>query len=184
MFYLDKDSVNDDELYSLLLMKLLDVYNSYVQAGYAEFEHRVFSENPDKLTADKINSIWLDICDDYGMTEEGFEYLYEMMWIDIPHFFEYPFYVISYTVSNEVALQIFELEAMEDGDGLEMYGNMLLCDSDKLLDLIEESGLESPFSEERVKESAEFLLMIAEDVLKNRTSSSTGTVMVSPCLLR
>ena len=71
----------------------------------------------------------------------------QYFWMDITHLFEYPFYVISYPVSLDVAMQIYELEVGEEGAGLEKYFEMLPRDYDSFMETVTAGGLESPFAE-------------------------------------
>ncbi len=127
------------------------------QACYAEFEHRAFAE--ENLTAERLNEIYLECNEMFGMSMlyAGMEHLLAPGWIDIQHFFIAPYYVISYCVSNDAALQIYQAE-QEDGSGLDLYYRLLnLPRESKLLELMELAEMESPLNPERVKELADFL---------------------------
>ena len=50
-------------------------------------------------------------------------------WIDIQHFFIAPFYVISYCISNDAALQIYQAE-LKDGSGLDVYRGLMSRSAD------------------------------------------------------
>jgi oligoendopeptidase F len=67
--------------------------------------------------------------------------------MDITHFFEYPFYVISYPVSLSVAMQIYDLERQQPGLGMEKYFEILPRDYENFMDTVVNGGLESPFDE-------------------------------------
>ena len=127
------------------------------QACYAEFEHRVFAE--ENLTAERLNEIYMEASEKFGLSllYMGAEDLLAPSWIDIQHFFIAPYYVISYCVSNDAALQIYQAE-QKDGSGLELYYRLLnLPREHKLLELMEQAKMKSPLSPERVKELADFL---------------------------
>ena len=77
-------------------------------------------------------------------------------WIDIQHFFIAPYYVISYCISNDVALQIYQNE-LDDGSGLESYYALLERSANNtILALVEEAGMKSPFETGRMAELADF----------------------------
>ena len=66
--------------------------------------------------------------------------------------------MISYCVSNDLALQVYALEQQTQGAGLEKYTDMLYNSAGStLLAFAEENGLESPFAEGRVAKLADFL---------------------------
>ena len=96
--------------------------------------------------------------------ESGFEDYYARSWIDISHFFEAPFYVISYPVSNDIALQIYGLEREEEGAGIAKFLEMLEHESQYLMETVEEYGLKNPMDEGSVKEAAELLREMLKDI--------------------
>ena len=67
--------------------------------------------------------------------------------MDITHLFEYPFYVISYPVSLDVAMQIYVLEVEEEGSGLDKYFEMMPRDYDTFMGTVTGNELASPFAE-------------------------------------
>ena len=73
-----------------------------------------------------------------------------MSWSDITHFFESPFYVISYVVSADAAEQIYALELENAGAGLGKYLEMLPREHETLLDTLAAVGMESPFAPDRL----------------------------------
>ena len=77
--------------------------------------------------------------------------------MDITHLFEYPFYVISYPVTLDVALQIYSLEMNNPGSGLDKYFEILPRDYDSLLDTVTNGGLRSPFEEGSMKTVADVI---------------------------
>ena len=144
--------LSEQELDSLYQMKMLDILGMYVQQGaFAEFEHIIYSADPEELTPEYLNQVFLQLCQDYGFSEAGFEYLYSMLWVDITHFFEQPFYVITYPVSHDIAMQIFQLEQEEPGAGLEKFLEMLPRVSPDMIESAESAGLVSPFTPGRLE---------------------------------
>ncbi|MBR4308368.1 MAG: hypothetical protein IKT58_02105 [Oscillospiraceae bacterium] len=129
------------------------------QACYAEFEHLAFSLPDDKLNAEGINELFLKVSEKYGMDllYADMDQLLAPSWIDVQHFFIAPYYVISYVVSNDVALQIYQQELLE-GTGLDLYYDLMLQPSDlSLLELLEQTDMVSPFASGRIGELARFL---------------------------
>ncbi|MBR5095102.1 MAG: hypothetical protein IK095_08410 [Oscillospiraceae bacterium] len=158
------DALSAKELDDLYQTKMLDILSMYVQQGaFAEFEHIVYAADPDELDTELINSAFLQVAQDYGFCEEGFEFLYAMFWIDITHFFEQPFYVITYPVSHDIAMQIFQLEEAETGAGLAKFLDMLDRDYSDMLETVEDAGLQSPFDPGRLETVAATMRQILLD---------------------
>ena len=156
-----KGSLSAEEAENVERMKALDLADLYVQqAAFAEFETRAYALGPDRLSAETLNGIMLGLCKEYGFYSEGFDWAYAMSWIDITHFFEAPFYVISYPVSNDLAMQLYAMELEEEGSGMERYLGVLRHDSRKIMELVEEGGFESPFSEGRVQDAVRLMKLL------------------------
>ena len=152
------DVLSQKTVKSILLSKILDSVSLYTQqASFAQFEKEIYALPEDELTAGTINDISLRLSKEFGYCMDGFESYYARSWIDINHFFEAPFYVISYPVSNDVALQIYGLEQESDGAGRAKYLEMLEHESGDLLETVEQYGLASPFEEDSVRNSAELI---------------------------
>ncbi len=125
---------------------MVDALDTFIQqSALADFEHRVYQLGPNALSAKKLNELALQTAQDFGFCEEGFEEYYQYFWMDITHLFEYPFYVISYPVSLDVAVQIYELELQEPGRGMDKYFEILPRDYDTFMETVENGGLRSPF---------------------------------------
>ena len=153
-----EDVLSRKAVKSILLSKIIDTVSLYTQqASFAEFEREVYALSEEDLTAEKINEISLRLSKEFGYFTAGFESYYARSWIDINHFFEVPFYVISYPVSNDVAMQIFGLEMEKEGAGVEKYLEMLEHDTGDLLETVEEYGLNSPFDAGSVKNVADLI---------------------------
>lgn len=165
MEYLVLDRLNEfmdeDEVTALKLVKLLDTVDVYLQqASFAEFENRVYETEDDALCAEFFNELSLQLAKDYGYYDGVSETYYAMSWVMITHFFEQPFYVISYPVSNDIAMQIYALELEESGRGLEMFMKMLPRQSEFILESAELAGLESPFADGMMERTAETLVKL------------------------
>ena len=128
------------------------------QACYYDFECRVFALPDGELTRENLNSIFMQCNRDYGLATEGFETYDSMGWFEVQHFFIAPYYMISYCVSNDLALQVYALEQETEGAGLTKYTDMLYTSAGAtLLAFAETNGLTSPFAEGRVAALADFL---------------------------
>ena len=144
----------------LCKLKLKDLLETFVyQSAYADFEDRVYALPPEELTVGKVNETYQQVCREYGIYEEGFDFYYTQSWIDIYHFFEAPCYVISYCVSAETALQVYRLEAEEAGAGVAAYFRLLNREAAAgVQQVMADASLESPFREGVLEQTAAFFL--------------------------
>ena len=159
MEYLLLSYVPEDYREELTAYKLLDTVDTFTQQGsFAEFEREVYSRPASEWTPEALNELSLRLAKEYGYFREGDEDYYAKSWIDINHFFDNPFYVVSYCVSNDAAFQIYELECGEPGAGLSVWNKMLPRSRDGFLETLQiQGGLEDPFAEGRMKAVADLL---------------------------
>lgn len=156
--------MNSREADNLRRMKLLDTLDLYVQqASFAEFESTVYSMDPDELSAGFLNELSLQLARDYGYCDESRVKYYAMSWSDISHFFDYPFYIITYPVSNDIAMQIYELAQQGSEAGLEKYTELLSREYTGFLDNIESAGFVSPFEPGRIEQVATDMRQLMEE---------------------
>ena len=128
--------------------KMSDALCVYVeQAAYASFEHQVYDLTGDELTVEAIQSLYEQVCIAYGLDVDGCD---SRDYVCVPHFYETPLYTISYVLSNDAALQIYELELQEKGEGLSCLEGNLISSQAYLLAFLEEAGLKSPFATGRL----------------------------------
>ena len=154
---IDQMELSSWEKRSLTDSKLGDSILTFLSQGcYAEFEQKAYALSEDELTAENLNNLFYECMEKFGMGMYGMEDVLAPGWIDIQHFFIAPYYVISYCVSNDVALQIYQNE-VNDGTGLENYYTLLgLSAGNTILALVEEAGMTSPFASGRMGELADF----------------------------
>ncbi len=154
---LDKFGLSRSQEADLTASKLCDSLLVFLAQGcYAEFEQKVYALPEEELTPENINALFWACNEKFGMGMAGLEDILAPGWIDIQHFFIAPCYVISYCVSNDAALQIYQRE-QESGNGLEIYRELLsLSAESSLLSMLEGAGMDSPFAPGRMEELAEF----------------------------
>ena len=158
-----RDLLSGDSYRNLLLLHLLSTMNVFTeQAAYADFENRAYQLPDRELTAENLNALALECAERFGAVTPGQEELSSLYWAQVNHLFEYPFYVISYCVSADAALQIAELERSDPGEGVACYGNILDWQEDAFLSELERVGLESPFAPGRPARA----LALAEAILE------------------
>lgn len=143
------------DLAALRQLKLADSLNTYVeQAAFARFENEIYTLPEEELTVENLGRIYEEICLDYGFDSWRWD---SRDWITISHFFNAPYYVISYVVSNDAAMQLYEMEYAEEGSGLERYEELVGGCPYQFMAFIDEAGLESPFAEGRLQDVKEIL---------------------------
>ena len=155
------------EIYqNLLLLHLLANLSIYAeQAAYADFESRVYRLSDEELTVENINALALSCARRFGAVSDGDEELLSLYWAQVTHLFETPFYVISYCVSADAAVQIAELEMNSPDAGIACYEDMLDWKEDSFLSEVERVGLVSPFAPGRAAHNLELVETIMENSL-------------------
>ncbi|MBQ8237095.1 MAG: hypothetical protein IJZ39_02955 [Oscillospiraceae bacterium] len=157
MEYLSLQYVEDTG--GLARLKMMDSLCTYVeQAAYAAFEHEAYNLYGDELTGANLITLFEEVTSEYGFDlweSDGTDF------VTVPHFFTNPMYVFSYVVSNDAAMQLYQMELAESGAGLAVYeGNMDSAEYG-FLAFLASAGLESPFDEgrlEMVRETFEGIL--------------------------
>lgn len=130
---------------NLTKLKLFDCLCIFVeQAAYASFEQQVYGLEGQALTVENVEALHNRISDNYGL-QGGFTYLF------ITHFFTEPMYVISYVVSNDAALQLYQMEQAKTGTGLACLQANLATREPCFLAFLQQAGLESPFATGRIR---------------------------------
>ena len=141
LFYVDGAAALEE-------VKLADSLCVYVeQAALAQFEERLYAMSEQELTAENIRALYGAIADEYGFGEQ----VDSRSYVTVGHFFTSPTYVISYVVSNDVAMQLYQLEKANSGAGLSCYVDNLTTEQERLLDFAAAAGLESPFAPGRIQ---------------------------------
>ena len=135
-------------------MKLADSLSVYVeQAAYAAFEQRIYSMDAEAVTAESLLECYEQICRGYGFDSVEWD---PRDLITVPHFYSNPLYIVSYVVSNDAAMQLYQMELETPGAGKAVFENSLDTEAACFLEFLEEAGLESPFGRvQQVKELME-----------------------------
>lgn len=128
--------------------KMLDTLSTYMEnGGFALFELMVYDLEGEALTVENVQALYRQIGAQFGFDQLEWD---ERDWVDVPHFFTNGMYVISYVLSNDLALQIYQLELEEKGKGLEVYEQIILSQETYILTFAETYGLMNPFSLDRL----------------------------------
>ena len=143
-----------DEIRDLAGLKLADSLCTYVeQSCYAAFEERMYSLPEAELTPEGLRNLYALTAKEFGIDEALFD---SRDFVTVTHFYTNPMYIISYVVSNDAAMQLYQLELAETGAGRSLYEENLDTWEMYFLAFLEEAGLQSPFG--RVAEVRDFFL--------------------------
>ena len=129
-------------------VKMVDSLCIFVeQSAFASFEQQVYSLEGDALTAENVLALYEQVGTAYGFDSWGFD---PRDFVTITHFFTNPMYVISYVVSNDLAMQLYELEVEQKGSGLACLEQNLTTTQTGIIAFAQEAGLNSPFVQGRI----------------------------------
>ncbi len=132
----------------LAWLKMADGLSLFVeQAAFAAFEQQMYQLTGEELSVEGLQALYGRTVSAYGFDAVLYD---EREFVTIPHFYTNPMYIISYVVSNDAALQLYQMEQEEAGKGLACFEENLDTQSTYFLEFIEEAGLMSPFEEGRV----------------------------------
>ena len=119
------------------------------QSAFASFESRMYELKGEELTAENLRALYDRVAREYGFESVGYD---DREFVTIPHFYTNPMYVISYVVSNDSAMQFYQLEQEQSGAGQKVFEDHLDTEAYYFLEFLEEAGLNSPFVPGRVAE--------------------------------
>lgn len=117
------------------------------QSAYASFEHQLYQLPKEQITPENIQALYASVGKAYGFDREsGWD---SRDYVRVPHFYIYPMYIISYVVSNNAAMQIYQAELETKGAGLALLTENLATEQPRFLAFIREAGLDDPFADGR-----------------------------------
>lgn len=145
LFYAETD--NDLEV--LQMISSLCVYVE--QSAYAAFEMALYSLTEEELTTETVFALYQQVCTDFGLDSWGVD---GRDVVGIPHFYIASCYVFSYVISNDAAMQLYQLEAAENSAGLKKLEENLDTQAYSFLEFIDSAGLTSPFATGRLEDVA------------------------------
>ena len=133
----------------LTKMKLADSLCLYIeQAAFASFEMRMYDIPDEELSTQALAELYEQVVLEYGFETVGYD---PREFITITHFYTNPLYIISYVVSNDAAMQLYQLERENPGEGLKAFEENLTTEEYFFLSFLKSAGLESPLTRERVQ---------------------------------
>ena len=139
----------------LEIVKLVDCLSVMVeQSAYASFEQMVYGLEGEELTVENVRALFAQVSQAYGFGSLGID---SRVYVQITHFFTNPLYVISYVVSNDVAMQLYELEQAQAGTGVAAMEQAFYTAESGIVAFATANGLESPFADGRIHKLKETL---------------------------
>ena len=136
----------DQELVDYKMATSLCLYVE--QSAYALFEQRMYDLKGLKLSAENLQALYEDIGTEFGFDSWGWD---SRDFVTIPHFYSSPMYIISYVVSNDLALQIYQQELEKSGAGLDTYEQIPSSSEWYIMSLAETHDLKNPLTIGRVQ---------------------------------
>ena len=128
---------------ALTELKLADSLCTYVeQAAYAAFEQALYRLPDSQLTGERLLELYAQTGTDYGFAAMDWD---PRDLVTVPHFYGNPLYIISYVVSNDAAMQLYQLEQQTPGAGRDIFLRSLDTEQACFLAYLQEAGLQSPF---------------------------------------
>ena len=137
---------NTDDLVRAKLADSLCVYVE--QSAFSAFEQQMYALTGDNLTADGLCRLYDSIARSYGFDSGEYD---AREFVTVTHFYTNPMYVFSYVVSNDAAMQLYQMELENPGSGLELFENNLDAQVYYFQEFLDYSGLESPFAPGRLQ---------------------------------
>lgn len=153
MEYLSLCYVEDTD--ALTRLKMADSLFLYVeQAAFASFEQRMYGLTGEDLSVERLYGLYEEVGLEYGFDSIGFD---RREFVTINHYFTDPMYIISYVVSNDGAMQLYQMELASPGAGLACFEEFIHTEEVYILSFLECYGLESPFVPGRIASVRETL---------------------------
>ena len=148
MEYLSLCYVENTE--DLTRMKMADSLFLYVeQSAFASFEMQMYEIPAEELTAESLTELYDRVALEYGFDSIGYD---PREFVTINHYYTNPLYILSYVVSNDAAMQLYQMEMSAPGSGLAIFEENLATGEYYFLSFLNTAGLESPFAEGRLQE--------------------------------
>ncbi len=148
MEYLTLCYGRDTEL--LTRYKLADSLCTYVeQSAFSLFEHQVYDLRGEELTVENVEALYKEVGALFGFDEPDWN---TKEYVGILHLYTEPMYMISYVVSNDLAMQFYQMELEEPRSALALYEESLSSQESYILTFAKDYGLQSPFESARLED--------------------------------
>ena len=131
-----------------------------IQCAYHEFENEIYAMDDGELSVDALNAAGKKCFAGAYPGFAGMEDILSMSWFEINHFFEQPFYTVSYGITAAAALQVYT--HVEKGDAAQIYLDIALGSNENdgdpdYTELLLSVGLKNPLDAGTVSELKELL---------------------------
>lgn len=135
----------DEKLRSL---KLTDALNTYIeQSCYSLFELKMYQLPREEVTGENLTALYNELGTAFQFDSWGFA---PGDFVNIPHLYIQPGYLVSYVVSNDLAFQIYQQELAQPGQGLDIYRDCIYSQETGIKTFARDCGLENPLSVSRL----------------------------------
>lgn len=152
-----------DSFYPEILGTSSDAYRGYnmlnlleaVVTGclFDEFQDAAYND-PD-MTLEELNALYLQLCEEYQLSEDPFELCIVYDWVLIPHSYVQPMYYISYATSAAPSLELMTIADQDWDKAVDIYMELLYTmGRTDFVDTLESCHLHDPFSEDYFSELA------------------------------
>lgn len=115
------------------------------QSAYSSFEHQLYLL--EDVSVENIRALYEQTAQEYGFEMWNVD---NREYIIIAHLYVAPVYMVSYVLSNDVAMQIYQAEDSASGSGRQLLENNLATEELSLLSFVSAAGLTDPFAEDRL----------------------------------
>ena len=133
----------------LTKMKMADSLCLYMeQSAFASFEMRMYDMPEAELSPESLAALYEQVALEYGFESIGYD---PREFITVNHYYTNPLYILSYVVSNDAAMQLYQLEQANAGSGLAILEENLATEEYYFQSFLASAGLESPFTEGRLE---------------------------------
>lgn len=110
------------------------------------------------VTVEKLNSLYCELCKEYGLIEEDDESVELYDWVFVTHNYSQPMYYISYAISVAPAFELWEISLDDFDKAADIYKSMITeKESLTYTELLEKNGLKSPFDDDMLDELVDTL---------------------------
>jgi oligoendopeptidase F len=126
-------NAENKERKAMLAAKVEDMINTVVrQIAFYTFERNVHTERRQgELTAERINTLWLEVQHESLGPAIDFKSGYEVFWAYIPHFIHSPFYVYAYAFGDCLVNSLYAVYEQADEGFAQRYLDMLAAGGTK-----------------------------------------------------
>ena len=155
-------NLTEDEYKHTVYSQLNSAFMTFIYQGfYALFEHYAYSLAYDDITEANLVKEMQRAAKDMGLNHEFFTTLDYVL---IPHIMLYPHYVQSYCTSTAVALELYYVEKLDSGEGIEAYLDLIdrADGATTFEEAVTDAGLTSPFEKNYLRGLAD---MVYYDIL-------------------